>query len=198
MAARMETDDVNLRIARRVRDLRSQRGFTLDALAARCGVSRSMISTIERAASSPTAAVLEKIAAGLDVSLASMFAADDNAAVVEPLVRRAQQSEWRDPESGYTRRTLTPPNWSSPLQMTEVVFPPGARVTYDAGTRQTTVHQQIWVVQGQIDVLVGEQPYALREGDCLAMTLGQPLIFSNRTRSPARYVVAVSLSTFAG
>ncbi|WP_347316806.1 helix-turn-helix domain-containing protein, partial [Ralstonia pseudosolanacearum] len=64
---------VNERIARRVRDLRAARGYTLDALAARCGVSRSMISLIERGAASPTAVVLDKLAAGLGVSLSSLF-----------------------------------------------------------------------------------------------------------------------------
>jgi transcriptional regulator with XRE-family HTH domain len=187
----MQEEDVNVRIARRVRELRSERGYTLDALAARCGVSRSMISTIERAASSPTAAVLEKIAAGLDVSLASMFDSDRKDALAEPLARRAQQAEWRDPESGYTRRTLSSPSWPSPLRLVEVVFPAGARVAYESGAREATVHQQIWVVQGRIDVLVGDRQHALREGDCLAMTLNQPLVFSNGTRSAARYIVAV-------
>src|SRR5262249_16948127 len=60
--------DVNRRIAGRVRDLRAARGLTLDALAERSGVSRSMISLIERGESSPTAALLERLAAGLNVS----------------------------------------------------------------------------------------------------------------------------------
>ncbi|MBE0628354.1 MAG: helix-turn-helix transcriptional regulator, partial [Burkholderia vietnamiensis] len=64
---------INERIARRVRDLRTLRGYTLDTLAARSGVSRSMISLIERASASPTAVVLDKLAAGLGVSLAALF-----------------------------------------------------------------------------------------------------------------------------
>ena len=59
---------INERIARCVRDLRATRGLTLDALATRSGVSRSMISLIERGESSPTAVVLEKIATGLGLS----------------------------------------------------------------------------------------------------------------------------------
>ncbi|MBN9114835.1 MAG: helix-turn-helix transcriptional regulator, partial [Pandoraea sp.] len=47
--------DINERIARRVRDLRSERGYSLDTLAERSGVSRSSISLIERAQTSPTA-----------------------------------------------------------------------------------------------------------------------------------------------
>jgi DNA-binding XRE family transcriptional regulator len=57
--------DINERIASRVRMLRAELGMTLDALAAKCDVSRSMLSLVERGESSPTAVVLEKIAAGL-------------------------------------------------------------------------------------------------------------------------------------
>ena len=58
--------DINSRIARRVRQLRTQLGMTLDQLAAKCDVSRSMLSLVERGESSPTAVVLEKIATGLE------------------------------------------------------------------------------------------------------------------------------------
>jgi transcriptional regulator with XRE-family HTH domain len=64
---------LNDRIAQRVRDLRADRALSLDALATHCGVSRSMISLIERGESSPTAVLLEKLATGLGVSLASLF-----------------------------------------------------------------------------------------------------------------------------
>ena len=61
------TQSLNDRIAQRVRDLRADRGLSLDALAGHCGVSRSMISLIERGESSPTAVLLEKLATGLGV-----------------------------------------------------------------------------------------------------------------------------------
>jgi transcriptional regulator with XRE-family HTH domain len=63
---------VNQRIAERLRELRAAADFSLDALAMKSGVSRSMISVIERGESSPTAVVLEKLAAGLGVPLASL------------------------------------------------------------------------------------------------------------------------------
>lgn len=67
--------DINRRIADRVSALRAERGLSLDALAKKCDVSRSMISLIERGESSPTAAVLDKLAFGLGVTLASLFEA---------------------------------------------------------------------------------------------------------------------------
>ncbi|KWO59025.1 helix-turn-helix domain-containing protein [Burkholderia territorii] len=192
-SARAPADDtgINERIARRVRDLRMLRGYTLDALAARSGVSRSMISLIERASASPTAVVLDKLAAGLGVSLAALFAGDRDDAPAQPLVRRAQQAEWRDPASGYVRRNLSPPGWPSPIQLVEVDFPAGARVAYDSGGRESALHQQVWVVSGRVDITFGEQRHELHEGDCLAMRVDQPLVFSNPSSHAARYVVAI-------
>ncbi|AIR71221.1 helix-turn-helix domain-containing protein [Dickeya fangzhongdai] len=182
---------VNERIARRVRELRAAQGYTLDALAARCGVSRSMISLVERGATSPTAVVLEKLAAGLGVSLASLFGGEREGATAQPLVPRVRQSQWRDPDSGYVRRNLSPPGWPSPIQMVEVDFPPGVRVAYETGGRDRAWQQQVWVIEGRIDVMLGDQLYLLHEGDCLAMRVDQPLVYSNPTSQPARYLVVI-------
>src|SRR6184192_4841090 len=93
--------DLNQCIAERVRELRAAQGLSLDALATKSGVSRSMISLIERGETSPTAVVLEKLAAGLGVMLASLFDAPAAAAQVPsgPVARRDDQPLWRDPAS---------------------------------------------------------------------------------------------------
>src|SRR6478735_1965855 len=98
------------RIAERVRELRAQRGLSLEALATRAGVSRSMISLIERGESSPTAVVLERLATGLGVVLAHLFelAGTALAPPASPVARHNGQAEWRDPESGYRRRNVSP------------------------------------------------------------------------------------------
>src|SRR5437016_10489881 len=109
--------DINARISQRVRELRDMHGFSLAALAERSGVSRSNISLIERGRSSPTATVLDKLAAGLGVTLASLF--EDAKAPVElpsPVARVADQPVWTDPESGYVRRNLSPAA-RSPIQL---------------------------------------------------------------------------------
>src|SRR5215470_11211374 len=122
--------DINARIATRVRALRSELGLTLDALAAKCDVSRSMLSLVERGESSPTAVVLEKIATGLGIALAGLF--DDASLPASPLSRRADRTTWRDPESGYLRRNISPANYPAPAQIVEVILPAGARVAYES------------------------------------------------------------------
>jgi transcriptional regulator with XRE-family HTH domain len=176
-------------IAQRVRELRTATGLSLDELAGRCGVSRSMISLIERGESSPTAVVLEKLSVGLGVSLASLF--DVPRAAAEPLSRRADQHEWRDPASGYLRRNVSPAGYDSPIQIVEVNFPPGARVAYESGPRQPRLWQQVWVLQGRIELTLGDHRHTLDAGDCLAMQLDQPLSYHNPTQQPARYAVVL-------
>jgi transcriptional regulator with XRE-family HTH domain len=181
---------INSRIASRVRTLRADLGMTLDALAAKCAVSRSMLSLVERGESSPTAVVLEKIATGLGVPLATLF--DDLSAAANPVSRRNDRAIWRDPQSGYARRNISPANFPSPLQIVEVVLPAGASVAFETGPRDASIHQQIWVQQGSIEVTLGSTTHRLAQDDCLAMQLNQPMNFRNRTRNSARYIVIIT------
>jgi len=181
---------VNDRIAQRVRDLRGERGLSLDALAQHCGVSRSMISLIERGESSPTAVVLEKLASGLGVALASLF--DNPRPQADPLARAAEQPSWRDPHSGYVRRNVSPSGVGSQIQIVDVHFPPEARVAYETGPREGLVHQQVWLLEGAIEITVGDTHHRLNVGDCLAMVLDRPVSFHNPGRTPARYAVVLA------
>jgi transcriptional regulator with XRE-family HTH domain len=182
--------DINSRIAGRVKALRTELGLTLDALAAKCDVSRSMLSLVERGESSPTAVVLEKIATGLGVALAALF--DDASAPASPVSRREDRTPWRDPQSGYVRRNISPAGYPSPIQIVEVMLPAGARVAYETGAREVSIHQQVWVQEGSIELTVGKVTHRLSEDDCLAMQLNEPTAFRNRTRKAARYVVVLS------
>lgn len=186
----MTEPSINQQIAARVRQLRTQRGLSLEALADQSGVSRSMISLIERAEASPTAVVLEKLAAGLNMPLAALFERRTRSS--GPVALKVDQPVWRDPGSGYLRRNVSPPGQVSPIQIVEVEFPAGARVAYESGSRQTPIHHQVWVLEGAIDVTIGDEWYALESGDCLAFVLDQPTAYHNVTTKPARYAVVMT------
>lgn len=189
------SSQLSRRIAARVRQLRDAQDLSLDALAKRSGVSRSMISVIERGESSPTAVVLEKLAAALNVALASLFDAPKRSAdsPLDPVARRRDQMEWRDPASGYVRRNVSPPGVPQPMHISEVRFPPGARVSFENAARDVRVYQQIWILEGTMEITLGRKQHRLRQGDCLAMQVEGPATFHNPTRSSARYAV-VNLS----
>ncbi len=128
-----------------------------------------MLSLIERGESSPTAVVLEKVATGLGVPLASLF--EDSAASPSPVSRKEDRVPWKDPKTGYVRRNISPANFPSPLQIVDVMLPAGARVAYETGARDTSIHQQIWVQEGSIEVTLGKVTHKLNEDDCFAMQL---------------------------
>jgi transcriptional regulator with XRE-family HTH domain len=192
----MKESGLNLsqRIALRVRQLRAAQGLSLDALARRSGVSRSMLSLIERGESSPTAAILDKLAAGLGITLPSLFDPPSNAPAPlgGPVARVDDQPLWRDPASGYLRRNVSPPGVPQPMQLVEIHFPPRQRVSFETGSRERVVHQQVWMLEGEMEISIGAERHHLRKGDCLAMQLGQPTMFHNPTRKPARYAVVIA------
>ncbi len=189
-----ENQPIDARIAANLRALRAQRGLSLEALAQATGVSRSALSLIERGQNSPTAVVLDKIAVGLGVTLSDLVGQSGGhagASAATPLARHAEQAVWTDPGSGYVRRALSPPGYASPIQLVEVSFPAGARVAFETGPRSTQVHQQVWVLDGAMDLTVGDTTWQLQGGDCLAMTLDQPIVFFNPTDSTTRYAVVL-------
>jgi transcriptional regulator with XRE-family HTH domain len=181
--------DINDLIAHRLRELRDAQGLSLALLAERSGVSKSQISLIERGESSATATVLDKLSAALGVTVASLFEQAPGDAP-SPVSRRADQPVWTDPGSGYVRRNLSPGVYS-PIQMVEVSFPAGQRVAYETSARDVDVHQQVWIIEGTMEVSVGQSNWTLQAGDCLAMRLDQPVAYHNPTDKPARYLVSL-------
>ena len=184
-------DDLNINqvLASRVKDLRSARQLSLAALADQCGVSRSMLSLIERGESNASAVILERVATGLGVPLAALF--DRVARETSMLARRSEQQPWCDSQSGYTRRNVSP-GGVSPIHIVEISFPARARVTYETAQRTPAVHQQVWMLEGVIDITLGETQHRLESGDCLAMQLDQPVMYYNPGKKAARYAVVLT------
>jgi len=174
-------------IARRLRDERARRGWTLDDLAQRAGVSRAMLSKLERSEASPTAALLGRISGALGMTLSTLLAADP--APGARLARRADQPTWRDPATGYLRRQVSPLS-DMPVQLIEVEFPPGAEVAYPAAAF-AFIRQAIWVIAGTLEFAEGTHLHRLRPGDCLELGPAADCVFANRSRAPCRYLVAV-------
>jgi transcriptional regulator with XRE-family HTH domain len=120
MSTLMEDPNV---LGRRVKAERARRGWSLARLADVSGVSRAMISKIERGQSSPTAALLGKLSAALELSMTELLSSADGAAPGQ--VRRAADTpDWTDPDTGYLRRQMSRPGF--PADVTEIVLPAGA------------------------------------------------------------------------
>ena len=181
--------DIDNRIGARIRDLRTERDLTLDTLARLADVSRAMLSRVERGESSPTAQLLNKICGGLGISLSALFADAEHPAT--PLVRRSEQPTWRDPASHYLRRNISPSGTGSAVDIVEIEFPPGAQVGFD-NQRVAAADQHVWVLDGTLELILGETPFRLDTGDCLMMRFDCPVLFRNPTDRQTRYAVIIS------
>jgi transcriptional regulator with XRE-family HTH domain len=186
------SDTFETEIGERMKTLRLQLSLTLDELAGRSGVSRAMISRIERGEASPTAQLLARLCSALETTLSRFFAGEQPEG--KPLLRRAEQRVWRDPDTGYLRRSVSPDVTGSPVDIVEVEFPPGARVVFEQQQLDAGWTQHLWLFEGRLTMTAGEETHVLEAGDCLFMRLAEAHIFHNPHGAPARYAVILNRS----
>ncbi|GGX37952.1 helix-turn-helix domain-containing protein [Streptomyces chryseus] len=179
---------IEARLADRLSALRVEQGWSLDDLATRTGVSRSTLSRLERAEISPTASLLGSLCAVYGRTMSRLLAEVES----EPpqLVRADAQSVWRDEESGFTRRSVSPPHPGLRAELVEGVLRPGADIAYD-GPPVPGIEQHIWVLEGALEITAGDDVHELRTGDCLRFRLWGPSRFRCPATTGARYVVTV-------
>jgi len=183
-------DGLDRRIAARLQAERTGRDWSLEELATRSGVSRAMISKVERGESSPTASLLGRLSSAFGLTLSQLLARAEQGAG-RLLNRQGEQERWRDPETGFERRALTPPGSPGPLELVWGELPPGARVDYPASAFSFIEDQQIVVISGRLTFTQGPQAYELRAGDCLRLGPPAKCRFENAGATPCRYLVAV-------
>src|SRR5918998_6775550 len=94
------------RLGSRVKELRKRRGMTLEALAERSGVSRAMLSKLERGEKNPTLVVAARIAEGFGVTLSGLLGTEERREVI--VVPRERRMVMKDPETGFERQLLSP------------------------------------------------------------------------------------------
>ena len=175
------------RLAAHIAAERQRRGWSVADLAQRSAVSRAMISKIERGEAMPTASLLARLAAAFGLPLSQLFAQVESAP--SRVARSGDRSWWKDPETGYRRRAVSPAR-DTFLQLTESELPPGARVPFSADAF-AFIHQQIWVTDGTLTFREGPEVHELSPGDCLVLGPPADCVFQNKTRKVCRYVVAV-------
>lgn len=178
--------DIEAQLAQRIADLRARRGWTLAEFAERSGVSKSMLSKVERQEASPTATTLLRLAAALELTLAELMA--EQAASPRFLQKDAQPG-WIDPTTGYHRRQvyLSP---ALPLELVEVHLPPGKQVAVPASS-YALIRQVVWVLEGRLVIEEGDQTTVLGAGDRLEFGPPANVVYRNDSEAVARYLVAV-------
>ncbi len=177
-------NNIDQRIAERLKSLRGERGWSLDELARRSNVSRATLSRLENAEVSPTANVLGKLCASYGMTMSRLMRMVEDS--FAPLVPRDAQPVWIDPETGFHRRSVSPPTQMLAGEALECELKPGTRLTYDAPPRPGLEHHLV-LTQGRLEVTVAGQTHALKPGDCLRYQLFGSCTFMTPGNSGARY-----------
>ena len=177
-------------ISERVRSLRESLDLSLRELAERSGVSAPMLSQVERGETSPTLAVAEKIAAGLELNLSQLLRLDEDRHVV--VVRRPDRR--RRKRRGHAVEELTPPLPGQRADVSEHTLAPGAATggpddppMHEPGSRETAV-----VLEGEVELFIDGARHQLREGDSATFDADLPHHFENGGRTEGRLIAVVS------
>lgn len=185
--------DTEAFLATNLRAEREVRGWSLADLATRSGVSRAMVSKIERGEASPTAALLGRLTAAFGMTLSQLFARLEEQPRSQ-VARVADQPVWRDPETGFLRRALTPSRagslGASPLELIWGELPPGAEIAYP-GAFPFIADQQLVVIGGELTITAGGAVHTLAAGDCLRFGSPENVTFHNSGAARCLYVIAL-------
>ena len=176
-------------LGRRVRDLRGSRGITLEVLAERSGVSRAMLSKVERGEKTPTLVVAAKVAEGLGISLSQLAGVEERREVV--VVPRDRRMVMRDPETGFERQLLSPASGRRSVEFVRNVLPEGA-TSGDSPPLRRGVEEYVVVEKGRLKAVLRGDEYVLEEGDALYFEADVTHRFDNVGRGEASYYLVVS------
>jgi transcriptional regulator with XRE-family HTH domain len=179
---------VDARLGARLAELRAEHGWSLGELAERSGVSRSTLSRAERAETSPTAALLNRLCAVYGRTMSQLLSEVE--AAPAPVVRAADQPVWQDRASGFVRRSVSPPHPALRGELVEGRLTAGADIAYDRPP-VAGLEQHIWVLEGALQVTAQDTEHRLGAGDCLRMRVWGPTRFRCTAGEGVRYVLAV-------
>lgn len=177
------------RLGARVRQLRVERGLTLDGLAERSGVSRAMISKLERGEKNPTLVIAAKVAEGLRVTLSQLVGIEERREVVE--IPREKRMVMRDPETGFERQLLSPAFGRRGVEFIRNVIPEGSTSGEFPPHRRGT-EEYVVVEEGRLRAVLGGEDHLLEEGDAIYFEADVPHRFDNAGEGECSYYLVIS------
>ncbi|QMU58753.1 MAG: helix-turn-helix domain-containing protein [Boseongicola sp.] len=157
----MTKPEIQSRIATRLKVMRTEKGLSLDALAQLSGVSRSMVSQIERGESSPTVATLWNITQALGIDIGGLL--DDREAPAIAVIRADAAPLIEGLGKDCTIRILSPPEEVGRHEVYELTFAAGGVLDSDPHSPGTREH--LTVIKGQIALGAADSTDLLGQGD---------------------------------
>ncbi|MDB5319080.1 MAG: transcriptional regulator, family [Phycisphaerales bacterium] len=184
-------DPIHRLLCGRVRELRKKRGWTLEQLSAACGVSRSMLSEIERGNANPTLAVAFRIAGAFSMSLGDLVEAPAAPSRID--VIRADDRAYHYRSDKHVRiRTLSPLRLEKSVEYYEVTLSTGGALT--SSPHFEGARELLTVQQGGVRVKSDGETIDLSRGDSAHYPADVPHSIKNTSREDAIVFLVVTYS----
>jgi len=178
-------------LAEEIRFHRKQLGLSLEALAELSGVSKSMISKIERSEAVPSTAVLSRLAEALGVTFSRLMSPATEREVLH--IPASRQPVLRDDASGFRRRCLSPVLPGRGLDWVLNTLPPKA-TTGEFVAHRRGVSEYIYVLKGKLSATIGELTFVVTEGDSLYFEADAGHSFTNIGSGQCEYFLVIDSS----
>ncbi|MFB8038448.1 helix-turn-helix domain-containing protein [Streptomyces sp. NPDC056004] len=184
-----DLDQLTQSLARNLKRWRGERGFTLDALAARAGVSRGMIIQIEQARTNPSVGTTVKLADALGVSITTLLDYEQGSPV--RLVPESQAVRMWSSDAGSSTTLLVGTEARGPLELWSWRLMPGDSSASDPHPEGTV--ELLHVTAGELTLVVDGTPYAVPAGGSASFEAHHPHAYRNDGSEPAEVTMAVSI-----
>ena len=163
-AKRPMKDATGVRLAQRIREMRTARGLTLQEVSDSVGFSRGLLSKIENCVVSPPVSTLAKLAEALDVPIGEFFEVDGQETTIFFPKESRKRSPGRRSSMSYTYELLTPSRGRRQMQ-SMLVSVDGK--TYKFALQDHPGEQFVFLLEGEMDYIVGDKQYSMQPEDCL-------------------------------
>ncbi len=180
-------------LADALRTRRKSKGMAIEQLADLSGVSRSMISKIERAEAVPSTSVLSRLAEALGVTFSQLLVEPEEQEVV--LLPQRVQPVLRDQTSGFMRRCISPILPGRGIDWVLNTLPPGSSTGEFTAHRRGT-DEYIYVLSGTLEAHLGEQVLRLEAGDAVYFQATRTHEFRNLGSSDCQYFLVIDSTPF--
>lgn len=187
-----------IELGKNIKARRLEQKLSLEALAERTGVSRAMLSDIERGVKSPTVRVVSQIAEGLGCTVSQLLGEQQpGAAHSFTVLRRSERRMLLDPQTGVERHLLSPDLLRRGIEVLWYTIPAGQ----DTGAfpaHRPGVEEQLTVVAGRMECSIGAQTVTLETGDSLWFQADLPHRLANPGTEPCHCLLIIDASRAQG
>ncbi|WP_417451796.1 helix-turn-helix domain-containing protein [Kordiimonas sp.] len=179
-------------VGQKIKALRAERKLTLDGLAKASGVSKSMLSQIERGLTNPTLATIWSLTQSLGIDISTLLGEPDDSAANAPafdIVKSYQTPEIQSADGKCTLRILGPIDLVSRTEWYDMRLEGGGQLNSDGHGSGTVEH--LTVLEGILWVKNGDSRKQLEAGDTARYEADVPHVIENRSDAPARALMMV-------